>query len=193
MSDQYPPDEFDEIAKHGGPVGVHRAPRPWWSRLVAPVLVFLIAGAAAFLIAKYLWSQEVETPDEPTPTISETVEATVTPSPSGTAIPSVTPSPTPTQTQTVNFDAKVAVLNGAGVSGLAAKQQSKLEDAGFTKVTASNLSGSKPSANVVVYASDDLKATAEEVAKTLGIDKISRDVPTTSVDVEVQLVSDPSK
>ncbi|MGC4174452.1 LytR C-terminal domain-containing protein [Demequina sp.] len=193
MSDQYAPDEFDEIAAHGGPVGVHRAPRPWWSRLVAPVLVFLIAGAVAYLIASYLWNQEVKDPEEPTPTITESVEETVTPSPTATPSPSVTPSPTPTETQSVQFDAKIAVLNGAGINGLAAEQQQVLEDAGFTKVTAANLSGSKPDDNVVVYSNEELKATAQEVAKALGIDDISLDVPQQDVDVEVHLVSDPSK
>ena len=191
MSDQYPPDEFDEIAKRGGPVGVHRAPRPWWTKLVAPVLVFLIAGAAAYLIASYLWNREVETPEDPTPTISETVETTITASPTPTSSPSITPSPTPSQT--VEFGAKVAVLNGAGIPGLAASQQAKLADAGFGSVTAGNLSGTKPSTNVVVYASDEFKATATEVAKQLGIETISLDVPQTAVDVEVHLISDPSK
>ena len=191
MSDQYPPDEFDEIAKRGGPVGVHRAPRPWWTKLVAPVLVFLIAGAAAYLVASYLWNREIDTPEDPTPTVSETVETTVTPTPSSTSSPSVTPSPTPTQT--VDYNAKVAVLNGAGIPGLAASQQSKLTDAGFGSVTAGNLSGSKPSANVVVYSDAEFKATATEIAKQLGIDTISLDVPQTAVDIEVHLVTDPSK
>ena len=194
MSDQYPPDEFDEIAKRGGPVGVHRAPRPWWSRLVAPVIVFLIAGAVAYLIASYLWSQHVATPDEPTPTISETFESTVTPSssPSVSVSPSSAPSPTETETVSVNFAAKVAVLNGSGVKGLAAKNQGILKTGGFTSVAAGNLPSGKPDANVVVYSSEALKATAQEVAKQLGIDQISLDVPQTSVDVEVQLVSDPA-
>jgi cytoskeletal protein RodZ len=195
VSAQYPPDEFDEIAKRGGPVGVHRAPRPWWSRLVAPVVVFLIAGAVAFIVATYLWKQEVNTPDEPTPTISETIQSTVTPSPDPTVTTST--SPTPTQSTApapvVQFDAKVAVLNGSGISGLAAKNQKVLETGGFSSVTAGNVSGSKPDANVVVYASDDLKATAEEVAKQLGIDAISLDVPQSGAKVEAILVTDPSK
>jgi hypothetical protein len=195
VSAEYPPDEFDEIAKRGGPVGVHRAPRPWWARLLGPVVVFLIAGAVAYLVATLLWNQDVGTPDEPTPSISETVSTTVTatPSPSVTPSPSQTPSPTPSETATVQFDAKIAVLNGSGISGLAAKNQKVLEDAGFTDVAADNLSGSKPSANVVVYTSDELEATAQEVATQLGISEISLDVAQTDAAVEVHLVSDPSK
>ena len=191
MSDQYPPDEFDEIAKGAGPVGVHRAPRPWWSRLVAPVIVFLIAGAAAFLVANYLWNQSVDTPDEPTPTITESFEDTVTPSPTETPSPSVTPSPT--ETANIEYDTKVAVLNGSGIPGLAAANKKILDEGGFTKVSDGNLLGDKPSANVVVYASEDLKATAIEVATQLGISKISLNVPTTSAKIEAHLVTDPAK
>jgi hypothetical protein len=196
VTEQFPPDEFDEIAKRGGPVGVHRAPRPWWSRLLAPVLIFLIAGAAAYLVANYMWNQEVDTPDEPTPTIAETIQSTVTPSPEPTnsAQPSSEPSPSPepSETAVVEFDAAIAVLNGSGISGLAGKQETILEDAGFTDVTAANLTVAKPDANVVVYTSEDLKATAQEVAKQLGIDLISLDVTQTEAVVEVHLVTDPS-
>jgi len=195
VSDQYPPDEFDEIAQRGGPVGVHRAPRPWWSKLLGPILVFLIAGAAAYLIANYLWNREVQTPDDPTPTISETFTETFTPEPSLTPEPNVTPSqtPSPTPTQTVSFSTKVAVLNGAGINGLAGKNQKVLQDAGFSSVTAANLSGNKPSSNVVVYSEAELEATAKEIAKQLGISDISLDVTRTDADIEVHLVSDPSK
>ncbi len=174
---------------------MHRAPRPWWSRLVAPVVVFLIAGAVAFLVATYLWKQEVVTPEEPTPTIEETVQSTVTSSPEPTVSTptSVPPTESATPTPVVQFDAKVAVLNASGISGLAAKNQKILENGGFTKVTAGNVTGDKPDANVVVYASEDLKATAEEVAKELGIDSVSLDVPQSGAKVEAILVTDPSK
>lgn len=192
MTDANVPDEFDEIASRGGPVGVHRAPRPWWSRIVAPVLVFLIAGAAAYLIANYLWNRDIGTPGGgATPTVTSSVQGSTTPSPSPTA--SQPPSTTPSPTATINFDAKVTVLNGAGVAGLAAKNQKILEDAGFTTVAADNLATPKPKANVVVYQSADFKATAEEVAKDLGITDILLDVTQSGSDVEAQLVTDPSK
>lgn len=193
MSEQLPPDEFDEIAQRGGPVGVHRAPRPWWARLVVPILAFVVAGAIAYLIAAYLWGREVNTPEEsPTPTVTESVIETTTPTPA--AEPSVTPSPTPSATETavpVDFGAKIAVLNGAGISGLAAAQESKLEAAGFTDVTATNLTGSKPSANVVVYGESDMATTAAEVASELGISDVEQDEARGSNDVEVWLVTDP--
>ena len=192
MSDQYPPDEFDEIAQRGGPVGVHRAPRPWWTKVLAPLVVFLLAGAVAYLVATYLWSGEVDSPEDPTPTVTESVETTVTPS--ATTSPSVTPSPTPTETAVpVNYDAKIAVLNGSGVRGLAAKNQKVLQTAGFSSVKADNLTVTKPADNIVVYTDAALETTATEVAKQLGIDDIALDATQTNADVEVHLVSDPSK
>ena len=189
MSEQYPPDEFDEIAQRGGPVGVHRAPRPWWARLVMPVLAFVVAGAIAYLIAVYLWGREVNAPpDDPTPTVTESVIETTTPTP--TPDPSLTPEPTETAIP-VDFGAKITVLNGAGISGLAARQEAKLEGAGFTDVSASNLSGSKPSANVVVYGNGDMATTAAEVASELGISTVEQDELRGSNDVEVWLVTDP--
>jgi len=189
VSEQYPPDEFDEIAQRGGPVGVHRAPRPWWARLVMPVLAFVVAGAIAYLIAVYLWGREVNAPpDDPTPTVTESVIETTTPTP--TPDPSLTPEPTETAIP-VDFGAKITVLNGAGISGLAARQEAKLEGAGFTDVSASNLSGSKPSANVVVYGNGDMATTAAEVASELGISTVEQDELRGSNDVEVWLVTDP--
>jgi len=193
VSDQYPPDEFDEIAQRGGPVGVHRAPRPWWTRILAPIVIFLIAGGAAFVVAKVLWSQQVDTPDEPTPTIEETISTTVTSTPDVTVTPSDTPEPTPSETATVEYDAKIAVLNGSGISGLAGKNEKALEEAGFSDVTADNLGSGKPDSNLVVYTGDEFKATAEEVAEQLGISDIALDVTHSGADVEVQLVTDPSK
>ena len=40
---------------------------------------------------------------------------------------------------------------------------------------------------------DDLKATAQEVAKQLGIAKVAQGTPQKAVDVEVHLVTDPAK
>lgn len=152
-----------------------------------PVLAFVIAGAIAYLIAVYLWGREVNSPeDTPTPTVTESVIETTTPTP--TPEPSVTPTETAIP---VDFGAKIEVLNGAGISGLAARQEAKLEAAGFTDVSAGNLSGSKPDENVVIYANPDLATTAAEVASELGISATEENDPRGSNDVEVWLVTDP--
>lgn len=193
MSESFEPDEFDDIAAKGGPVGVHRAPRPWWTRVVVPLLAFLLAGALAYVVASYFWSRDVaDSGAGATP--SATATATATPSPSAsaseTASPSVTPSPSPTLE--IDYEAPVGVQNGAGIQGLAAKQQAILLNAGFTKVTATNLTGTKPTANVVVYAKDDQAATAQAVAKELGISAVEQGSTPAGIEVLVKLVTDPA-
>ena len=151
MAQRYEPDEFDQIALEGGPVGVHRAPRPWWTRLLPPLIAFLIAGLITFGILVLLWNQDIVGPDEdstPTVTITPAPEDT-TPEPTETADegespapeptdPEPEPEPEPTETEepepVILHDAQVHVRNGAGVQGLAGVQQETLEAAGYTNI-----------------------------------------------------------
>lgn len=199
MAEEYPRDEFDQIAQSGGPVGVHRAPRPWWIAVVIPVLVFLVAGLAAYLVATFLWNSGGTKP-QATPTVSETVTTEPTtepsePATSETAEPTASSEPEPSETAApepvVDLATPVAVLNGAGVQGLAATQQAVLEEAGFTSVTATNLSGTKPEANRVVYGDAEQEATAQSVAQALGIDTVSLGSTSATGTIDVQLVTDP--
>ncbi|WP_296665527.1 LytR C-terminal domain-containing protein [Demequina sp.] len=198
MTNEYERDEFDEIGERGGPVGVHRAPRPWWHLVVIPLIVFLIAGLLAFLVATFLWnSGETGQPGaSASATPSASTSASPSPDASATAAPSETSSPEPSETSTpepvIEFGTPIAVLNGTGISGLAGAQQQILEEGGFTSVTAANLSGTKPDANLVVYNDESLRDTALEVAAQLGIDNIELGNPGSDADVEVQLVTDPS-
>lgn len=199
MADEYPRDEFDQIAESAGPVGVHRAPRPWWILVVTPVVVFIVAGLLAFLIAQLLWNSGDSSGSTPTPSV--TASATVSPSPSvspsASAEPTESATPEPTETAepepepVVDFGASVAVLNGTGITGLAGGQQTVLEDAGFTDVSAANLSGDRPDVNTVVYADDAMADTAQAVADALGFDAVVQGTPTGDTDVEVQIVTDP--
>ncbi|WP_062516163.1 LytR C-terminal domain-containing protein [Demequina gelatinilytica] len=201
MTTAQEPDEFDQIAQSGGPVGVHRAPRPWWSVAIVPLVVFVVAGLLAFVVAQLFWNTGV-TPSSTvseSPTAEVTTEATTEPSaePTETASeePSETPSEEPSETAepepVIDYDASIAVLNGSGITGLAGSQATLLEEAGFATPSADNLSGEIPTANRVVYADEAMADTAAEVASTLGIDTVEQGEPTTEVDIEVQLVSSP--
>jgi hypothetical protein len=83
------------------------------------------------------------------------------------------------------------VLNAAGIGGLAATNQEKLEDDGFTSVAASNLTSNLPDQNTVIYSSDDDAETAARVAEVLGIDDVEQGSPPGGASIEVILVSDP--
>ena len=202
MASQHERDEFDEIAAQGGPIGVHRAPRPWWRRLLPPLIAFLIAGAVAFGIATLLWNRDVGG-DEPeaTPTITitpsptESAEPTAAPEPSETATEE--PSPEPTETvepePVIIYDAQVHVRNGAGIQGLAGEQQGELTDAGYTNTEANNISSSliPDGENAVVYGEERLADTAQDVADILGIDAVLEEDTPGGAEIEVLLASDP--
>ncbi|WP_156156052.1 LytR C-terminal domain-containing protein [Demequina maris] len=200
MTDEYPRDEFDEIAESGGPVGVHRAPRPWWTIIVVPVVVFVAAGLLAFGLAQFLWDtgSGSEASASPSASASASAEpsASASASPSASASASAEPSesatPEPSETAepepVIDYDAPTAVLNGTGVSGLAGEKATILTDAGFTDVSAANLTA-RPSANVVIYDSEERADTAQEVADLLGIDTVEFGDTETLADIEVQIVS----
>ena len=76
----------------------------------------------------------------------------------------------------------VRVVNATGVSGYAAQQAGVLSGAGYTSVEAANPTGTRPSASVVWYQNDADKATAQDVATTLGIADVQQ---TSGLDVPV--------
>lgn len=205
MAKGYEADEFDEIAAQGGPVGVHRAPRPWWARLLPPLLAFLIAGLIALGITTFLWNRDIVGPDsDPTPTVTVTPgdETTETPEPAESA-PPVTedpepePEPEPTETEepepTVIYDAQVHVRNGASIQGLAGEMQTELETAGYTNLEANNISASliPGGANVVVYSEERLADTAQNIADLLGIDAVDGSGTPGGAEIEVLLRTRP--
>ena len=189
----YPQDEFDELASAHGPTGVHRPKKGVLGKIIAPFLIFLLAGVAAYGVSTYLWQQSGGTglpPQGPqaTPTITKTVidgpDDTV--SPSATVSPSDSVAPEPV----VDLATPVVVLNGAGVSGLAGRQQAELEANGFTAVTSGNLTGAKPAGNTVRYADPTQAGTAARVGEVLGVSAIEQGT-TSGGGIDVLLVTDP--
>ncbi|WP_062379622.1 LytR C-terminal domain-containing protein [Demequina pelophila] len=197
---QYERDEFDEIAAAGGPVGVHRAPRPWWTVVITPLIVFVVAGLAAFLVAQVLWSSggssdtDAAATSSPDATVSADASTDATTEPSESAAPeaseSAEPEPSEEPEPVIDLDASISVLNGAGINGLAGRTTDVLTGSGFTAVTPANLTGERPAANQVVYGDDAMADTAQEVADTLGIDLVTQGETQSGDAVEVQLVSD---
>ena len=75
----------------------------------------------------------------------------------------------------IQHDTLVRVLNGRGVQGLAAEQADILRTAGYTTVQADNYRSSVPADSTVYYGTEDMKATAEDVAKQLKITQVQMD------------------
>ena len=164
----YPEDEFDRLAKERKVLGAHRevrSKRPWWIAVIAiivivPLLawVFVHAGAVDSVTNKVATPSATATPtqtEKPKPTDEKTT-------------------PTPEKTQkAVDTSLEIFVLNGSGISGLAASQAETLNGEGFTNTVADNYAGGDdPVESTVYYANEGDAATAEKVGSVLGISKV---------------------
>ena len=81
---------------------------------------------------------------------------------------------TDTESQAVNHGTQIRVLNATSISGYAKSKADVLSQAGYTSVSASNPTGTVPSQTVVWYQNETDKATAENVAQTLGISNVQQ-------------------
>lgn len=76
--------------------------------------------------------------------------------------------------QTVNLNTEVRVVNATSINGYAQSKADALTQAGYTTVSASNPTGNVPSQTVVWYQNETDRATAENVAQTLGISTVEQ-------------------
>lgn len=79
-----------------------------------------------------------------------------------------------TAQQAVNTGTEVRVVNATNITGYAQSKADVLTQAGYTSVSASNPTGNVPSQTVVWYQNETDKATAENVAQTLGISNVQQ-------------------
>lgn len=113
--------------------------------------------------------------DDPSPSGDASAQPSETPSDAAiSATPeATTPSAQATQTQepapAAVKSTSVRVLNASKATGLAAKKKQVLTSAGYTAVQVGNTGKQSARHTTVYYANPDLKATAEDVAATLGI------------------------
>ncbi len=159
---EYPADEFDELAATRTVRGAHRRKESnakWWIALVAVLVLAPLIGWGAV--------QWAGSSGSPLPKIPG-VTATAGHSPTATNSPE-TPSPTETPTEPANYDLPVEILNSSDVEGYAAVNQGILWDAGFTDVTTGNYWGEESALTQVFYPDESFAATANEVARVLGI------------------------
>lgn len=197
--DTYPSDEFDNPP--AGPVGVHRGPRSLAVRVVPYVVVLLVAavlGLAAWgMFSGNLnnlslpWSSDQSSQtasttasstsssakaseSSSTASASDTASASSSDASASTSSASPSASESSSATQTVNKATSIRVINGTGTSGYAAQKRTVLTQAGYTNVTASNPSGNLPTSSVVWYQNETDKATAEDVASSLGISTVTQ-------------------
>ena len=164
---RYPEDEFDRIGKNL-PQGAHRPGQPWWHGFLPFVIVIIAAPLLAWAMLLLIGSHPSTANDAAgKPPTSQTPNAVATPSPSETEKPSKKPA----ESAAPSEEPTVSVLNASGINGLAAKVKDKVAADGFTKVSAENFQGTKPSVNTIYYPADH-EAEAREMQRILNIDMI---------------------
>jgi len=174
----YPPDEFDAYDQRPTPVGVHRAPRSWWSRLWPFLLVIALCATVAVVGIRILLrsNNDVAEPGEGTnitqpaengeePGEQQQPEETAEPEPEGPEAGSLE-----ALLAAANMDASIRVLNDTGPSGEAARGTAALQGHGFSTVEPANYPGdSGLAASSVWYSGEEYRDTALAVAKILGV------------------------
>lgn len=184
-------DAFDNPPK--GPVGVHRGPRSLSVRALSYLLVVVLAvlcglGVWAAVSGSLPWQQthteasrvisshlpkrsaSSSASSNTTATDQASQEQTSEPSSQSPSASASSSSPAPV----VNRGTRVTVINGTRVTGYAGKKRQVLVNAGYTAVTASNPQGSLPGVSMVRYRDEADKATAQEVARLMGITQVEQ-------------------
>lgn len=186
-------DEFDVAGRDRAPEGVHRSPRPLWRALLPVIAVIVLAPLLAWGAISLLGGGE-DPAAAPTATATAgateggtegateggtesategaTEGGTATAEPTGAASEEPAATQTPEETEpaaNVELGTPIAVLNGAGVGGLAGEVVGRLAAEGFTGGVADNYASATPATTTLYYNNAGLQATAEEVASVLGI------------------------
>lgn len=194
--EQYPRDEFDELADERSLRGSHRRKRHWFVTLAPILAAVIIAPLAGWGIVE-LMSQdgianpfvtheaEEETTEpepsetvEPTPTETEPTEgATVEPT-EDTAEETEDPGE-PETTEAVEtlppvpgvvYDASIQLMDGTGAPNGTDPAESSLLIAGFTNIDGGDYAGGSPAVSAIYFSSPDLYTTAQNISRTLNID-----------------------
>lgn len=183
-------DEFTQAA--GTPGGAHRGRKSLGVRLRPYLIVLVIAICLALLLWAWLsgaigGARTPSTAKSATTSVTQSAkkstdsQATQTKeTPGSKASPSTAKSSSPSSDQSssssaaVRKDTQIIVYNGGFTAGLAGKNRDILTQAGFTNVSANNPNdrSTLPEQATVWYRGEENKATAEEVAKTLGISNV---------------------
>ena len=181
---KYPRDEFDKVPETASRQGVHRTASAPSRRKLWPVLAvgmaalaiglvsFLILPKLGFIPAGSQASTSLESSPSPEastdPSASAQPSASAEPSGSAEAEPNTTPSATPSSAA-VDKSQGVAVYNGSGTAGVAARVSSIVQSDGWTLGQVGNWGGTPQQTSVIFYAGAAQKANAEALSELLNI------------------------
>lgn len=192
----YPEDEFDTLGEDRAPQGVHRAPLPRWRQLLPFLIVLVLAPTLAFVAVRALTGDGGGAPD-PTTTVTQapTSEAPTDEATEETSEPAdeeTTATEEPTTEEAADLDRSIGiwVLNGSGVSGLAADTVAVLEEDGWTGASAADYGRAQPSATTLFYDNADQAEEAAAVGELLGISNLVENADAADGDIVIVLRSD---
>lgn len=162
-----------------GAHGAHRAEEPFFKRNLSTIIVIVAALVALALV---LWavsglgkgSENAPAPAESsTSAPADSSESARAPSSESTdegeqPIEEASEEPSEEPAPEVNKEAPVLVLNGKRVQGMAGRWQKALEEQGWTKIDTDTGKRSKNAG--VYYKNDEDQATAEALAKYVGVE-----------------------
>lgn len=178
---------------------MHRAPRSTRRRLLPFLAVLIIFPLLAFGLVTWLSGWEglpgagrtaaTEGPAETDEVVVEEPEATAE-DPVVEETPVETPDAPEPPAAEPNLATPVEIFNSTSRSGLAGGAAERVQEAGFTEVTAGNWEGGDPGASVVYYATPQDIATAQLVAQTLGIATVQESAEEAPAGVVVVLATD---
>lgn len=209
VSSTFPPDEFDDLVT-SAPVGVHRRPRSPWRPVITFLVIIIVAPLLAWALvwALQTWigsdsgdvstvtqqgadvsqSQDISTTGD----VGEAEETGSTADDAAAETTTIEPEETETEEEEpeepeVVYSTAVQVLNNTDRTGYAWQQANELESAGFGNVNSGNATGWATTVTTVYYASEDLEATAQEVADILGIDRVQLETESVTSGIVVVL------
>lgn len=189
----YPEDEFDSLGADRAPLGVHRAPLPRWRQLLPFLIVLVLAPTLAFVAVRAFSAGGGEPGgQETTTTQAQTTEVVTTDEPTSAEPTSAEPTTEASTEPTADLDmgVQIWVLNGSGVSGLAADAVAVLASAGWQDATADDYGSSLPSATTIFYDNADQAEEAQAVGGELGIELLVESSDAADGDIVVVLRSD---
>lgn len=183
MADQstypYEPDQFDREADQVGAHGAHRAEEPFFKRNLSTIIVIVAALVALALVLWAVSGLGKGSENSPAPVES----STSAPAASGEDAPvasdnggdqgdngggDATEKPSEEPAPEVDRESPVLVLNGKRKQGMAGRWQKALEEQGWTKIDTDTGKRSKNAG--VYYKNDEDQATAEALAKYVGVE-----------------------
>ncbi|WP_154605032.1 MULTISPECIES: LytR C-terminal domain-containing protein [Arthrobacter] len=179
----YPRDEFDRVPENSARHGVHRASLETPTRSLVPLMIFGVAalciGVLAFFVVPKIAGNDTAAPPPPvgqsTAATTAQTSSDVLPSPTSSATPTTTQAPTPEPTaaptpdSVVDKSTPVAVYNGTGTPGLAAKYAALVTAGGWTVSQSANWGGLPQATSVIFYSGVTQKANAQALGTLLNI------------------------